>query len=375
MPDKHLHIISFNIPFPPNYGGVIDVFYKIKALYSIGIKVHLHCFAYGREIPEELNLYCDSVNFYERKTGILSALLLKPYIVQSRRSEKLINRLLNDNYPILFEGLHSCYYIDDKRLAGRFKVYRESNIEHFYYLNLFLVERNICKKIYFLLASLKLRFYQKVLKKADLMLVVSQNDTEYLKRNFIKNKVVYIPSFHQSDVVKVKSGSGDYVLYHGNLSVPENEYAAIFLITKVFNDIYVPLKVVGLNPSSRLKKLANNYSNVEIIDNPDDDKMHDLIQNAQVNILVTFQSTGLKLKLLNTLFNGRHCLVNDKMLVGTGLDNLCSVSNTEKGLKQMVLKLFVSEFKIIDIENRKKLLYDTFSNKRNAEKLDFLVFG
>ncbi len=375
MPDKHLHIISFNIPFPPNYGGVIDVFYKIKALHSIGIKVHLHCFAYGREIPEELNLYCDSVNFYERKTGILSALLLKPYIVQSRRSEKLISRLLNDNYPILFEGLHSCYYIDDKRLAGRFKVYRESNIEHFYYLNLFLVERNIYKKIYFLLASLKLRFYQKVLKKADLMLVVSQNDTEYLKRNFIKNKVVYIPSFHQSDVVKIKSGSGDYVLYHGNLSVPENEYAAIFIITKVFNDIDVPLKVVGLNPSSRLKKLANNYSNVEIIDNPDDDKMLDLIQNAQVNILVTFQSTGLKLKLLNTLFNGRHCLVNDKMLVGTGLDNLCSVSNTEKGLKQMVLKLFVSEFKIIDIENRKKLLYDTFSNKRNAEKLDFLVFG
>ncbi len=32
MPDKYLHIISFDIPYPPNYGGVIDVFYKLKAL-------------------------------------------------------------------------------------------------------------------------------------------------------------------------------------------------------------------------------------------------------------------------------------------------------------------------------------------------------
>ena len=30
--DHHLHIIAFNVPYPANYGGVIDVFYRIKAL-------------------------------------------------------------------------------------------------------------------------------------------------------------------------------------------------------------------------------------------------------------------------------------------------------------------------------------------------------
>ena len=29
---KEIHIITFDIPYPANYGGVIDVFYKIKAL-------------------------------------------------------------------------------------------------------------------------------------------------------------------------------------------------------------------------------------------------------------------------------------------------------------------------------------------------------
>lgn len=375
MPEKHLHIISFNVPYPPNYGGIIDVFYKIKSLHSIGIKIHLHCFTYGRQVPEILNKYCESVNFYKRKTGIFSALFLKPYIVESRKSDELIKVLMNDDYPILFEGLHSCYYINDKRLKNRLKIYRESNIEHNYYLNLFFVEKNFVKKIYFLIASLKLLFYQRVLKFADLMLVVSQKDTDYLKRKFLKNKIYYIPSFHQSDKVNIRSGSGEYVLYHGNLSVPENEYAAIYLITKVFNDIDIPLKIAGLDPGKRLKKLVQNYSNVELIDNPDDDKMLELIQNAQVNILVTFQSTGLKLKLLHTLFNGRHCLVNDKMLLGTGLDELCFVANNEKSLKQTALKLFVTEFKTSDIENRKKVLYETYSNIKNAQKVDALIFG
>ena len=35
--DQHLHIISFDIPWPPNYGGVIDVFYKIKTLSEAGV--------------------------------------------------------------------------------------------------------------------------------------------------------------------------------------------------------------------------------------------------------------------------------------------------------------------------------------------------
>ena len=51
--DKHLHIIALNIPFPPNYGGVIDIYYKIKALHQLGVKIILHCFAYERPQAEE----------------------------------------------------------------------------------------------------------------------------------------------------------------------------------------------------------------------------------------------------------------------------------------------------------------------------------
>jgi len=339
------------------------------------LSLHLHCFEYGREIPEELVVFCETVYYYKRKTNIFSALSTKPYIVASRKSEELIQNLLKDNYPILFEGLHSCYYLKDKRLKSRLKIFRESNIEHLYYLNLFRSEKNWGIKFYFLIAGIKLRFYQNILKNADLMLVVSQNDTDYLQRKFKNNRIVYLPSFHPNEYFKVKAGVGNYVLYHGNLSVPENEHAATYLIKEVFNDINIPFKIAGLHPTKRLQKLIKNYNNIELIANPDNEIMLELIQNAQINILHTFQATGLKLKLLNTLYNGRFCLVNHKMLAGTGLDSLCEIADTSLSLKDKLLHLYVSEFNNNEVAKRQAVLQENYSNEVNAKRLISLIFG
>ncbi len=47
--------------------------------------------------------------------------------------------------------------------------------------------------------------------------------------------------------------------------------------------------------------------------------MTELIREAQINILPSFNTTGIKIKLLNAIFNGRHCLVNPAAIAGTGL--------------------------------------------------------
>ncbi|MEZ5082686.1 MAG: glycosyltransferase family 1 protein [Bacteroidales bacterium] len=375
MPDKHLHIIAFDIPYPPNYGGVIDVFYKLKTLHKKGVKIILHCFEYpGRDRAPKLNEFCESVYYYPRILGIGPAISVKPYIVAGRRSEMLMQNLLKDDYPILFEGLHSCFYLSDKRIRSRFKIYRESNIEHRYYFNLFKVEKNLFSKLYFFQESIKLRLYQKVLKYASLMLVVSEEDTEYLKANFPQKVVKYLPSFHANDKVDILTGKGTYALYNGNIEVPENAHAVEYLVKDVFTEIDIPLVVAGMNPPEHIHKMAEAVSNVEIISNPDDEKMFDLIKKAQVNILVTFQATGLKLKLLNTLYRGRFCLVNDKMLNGTGLDSLCDIGNDASELKERLKEIFTREIEINEIEKRKEILYSRYSNDINADKLVSLVF-
>jgi len=375
MPDKHLHIVSFSIPYPANYGGVIDVFYKLVALHKAGIKIHLHCYQYNRPEAEILEKYCNTVSYYPRQTGFISQLSLKPYIVVSRRSDKLLRNLLQDNYPILFEGLHSCYYLNHKNLIGRTLVYRESNIEHDYYFNLFKSERSPGRKVFFLAESLKLRFYQKQLKNSTRMLVVSQTDCDYLAGKFPNKEVVYLPSFHGNNEVLSLPGKGDYVLYHGNLSVGENLLAAQYLVKEVFNDLPVKFKVAGLNPPASLRNLVALHPNVELIPNPPQVEMEQLIKNAQVNILITFQATGLKLKLLNTLYNGRWMLVNREMLAGTGLEILCEIAADANEMKKKIISLFETEFDQKQLIARSEILQNRFSDEQNALTLIREIFG
>ncbi len=365
----HLHIISFDVPFPPNYGGVIDVYYKLKALHRAGVKIHLHCFEYQRQQAPELNELCEEVIYYPRSFGLKPNLSPIPYIVESRRSELLIRNLLKDKYPILFEGIHTCFHIGDSRLKNRIRIYRESNIEHHYYYHLFRSEKNLLKRSFFLVESIKLRYFERKLKHADSMLTVSEEDTRYLRQKFPKNRVVYLPSFHREDVVTSLPGKGNYALYHGNLSVPENTRAAEFLIRKVWKSNLPELVIAGLNPPEDLVRMVAGQPNIRLVLNPDEEQMYSLIRNAHANIMVTFQATGLKLKLLNALFNGRFCLVNPEMVSGTPLVALCKVAVEPDEFRNAILELFHQQFTVEMIRQREALLMENYANKKNCKLL------
>jgi hypothetical protein len=205
------------------------------------------------------------------------------------------------------------------------------------------------------------------------LLAISKNDEAYFKQFY--NNVTFVPAFHPFKTINSKVGKGDFVLYHGNLSVAENTNAVKFLISNVFNDIDIPLKIAGLNPPKNLVNLINNGHgrDVELISNPDDETLDDLIKNAQINISITAQKTGLKLKLLNTLYNGRHCLVNEKMLSGSKLDELCIIANDHASMKRKVKSLFNKEFNESNIKTRKQKLTSIYNNGHNVEHLIELI--
>ncbi|MGC9151441.1 MAG: glycosyltransferase family 1 protein [Microbacter sp.] len=372
--ENGLHIVAFDIPYPPNYGGVIDVFYKIKWLSESGIKITLHCFEYHRRQAPELETYCERVYYYKRRSGFGVHLSFLPYIVLSRKNNDLLSNLLTDQHPILFEGLHACYYLNDPRLASRFKIYRESNIEHEYYFHLFKAQQNPIKAFYFLIESIRLYFYQNRLKAADLMLAVSQKDTSYLQKRFPSKKVMFLPSFHANDQVRSLLGKGSYVLYHGNLAVKENEKAAIFLLKHVFNDLPLPFVIAGMHPSSRLRNWVARFDHVTLYDTPTEMEMLQLLRDAHVHALVTFQATGLKLKLLNVLYAGRFCVCNQKMVSGTNLEPLCRLVDAPTQWKAAIQQLMISAFTTNDVAKRKELLDSAYGNQANVQKLIHWIF-
>ena len=366
MTENHLHIIAFDVPYPANYGGVIDVFYRVKALSEAGVKVHLHCFEYGRGEAEVLKR-CHEVKYYKRDISFAKQLSLTPFIVNSRRREALVQDLLNDNYPILCEGLHTTAILFDKRLENR-KIYvRAHNVEHDYYKGLCNSEKWGWKKLFYLVEAWKLRCYESVLHKSTGIFAISQKDADYFSQKY--GKTILVPGFNSADTVCSETGRGEYVLYHGNLSVKENEMAAKWLIENVFAELDLHCIVAGLNPSDKLVKLAEKHSNVTLVANPDDAEMIDLLRQAQVNILVTNQPTGLKLKLLNALYNGRFCLVNSDMVKGTSLESLCVVADEPDRMIAEIKRLMEEDFTEDDIERRDAEMQQLYDNEMNARKI------
>ncbi len=371
MTPRHLHIVSFDVPWPANYGGVIDVFYKVKALHEIGVRVHLHCFEYGRGQAAELGEVCESVHYYERHTGKHLLLNSLPYVVVSRRSDEMVERLMEDDHPILFEGLHSCYHLGDQRLSQRKRFVRTHNVEHDYYEALAKAERGAFKRTYFTNEAKKLKKYEPVLSEADHILTISPNDQRYFTSHF--RGVRHVPAFHPSQRVEVPDGLGDFCLYHGALSVPENDQAALWLVREVFKGLPIPLVIAGSGASSELRNAVAKANNVKLREDIPTAEIAELVRTAQVNVLPTFQATGIKLKLLLALFSGRHVVCNTPMVKDTGLEELCHVHDDPVRLRLMIQACMAQHCGGAMIEKRTAVLEARFSNRRNAEAIAKLL--
>jgi hypothetical protein len=370
---KYLHIVSFNVPYPPDYGGVIDVFYKIKALHDLGIKIYLHCFHYGREESKELESICEKVYYYPRRKFYQAIYSKVPYIVGSRKSDELLSNLTADDYPVIFEGLHTCFYLNHPLLKDKIKAVRMHNVEWDYYRSLKEAERNYLIKFYFYYESKKLKKFEDDLKYANRIFAISRSDYEYLRQSY--ENISYVPAFHNNQDVTSKTGRGNYILYQGNLSVAENNQAAMFIAKKIAEGMPYEFVIAGKQPTQALKKEIKNIGNVKLIENPTFEQMADLMANAHINLLFTFQNTGVKLKLLNSLYRGRFCVVNSKMVGNTGLEPLCVIDDNPNVTKRNITELMKLDFTQQDIDMRRKLLADGFSNQSNALKIAREIFS
>ena len=261
---KTLHIICHDVPWPADYGGVVDLFYKIKTLHEEGVKIRLHCFDYGRGQQNELNKYCEEVNYYKRLSKWESISLTMPYIVKSRENPLLLKNLLKDDHPVLMEGIHCTAFLRPLLLSERKVFLRLHNVEFFYYSQLFQSEKNLFKKIYFLNESMFLRQYEKKLPEELPVIAVSHNDAVFYRDELDKNLTTYLPVFIPYTQVNSPDGIGTYCLYHGNLSVAENEKAALWLLDKVFSLAKVPFIIAGKDPSKRLMRKIEKNKNVSI---------------------------------------------------------------------------------------------------------------
>lgn len=357
---KELEIVAFDNPNPPDYGGAVELFYKLKTFHQLGIKIRLHLFVYGdRTNYDKLYDFCDKIFFYKRKMSPLLLFSKKPFIVASREHPELLKNLKENSNPILFEGIHSCGFLHRNELKNHFKIVRMHNIEQDYYEGLANSSSSWLKKKYFKSEARKLKYFESQLSYADVILGITKKDAEHFKQY---GKTLWIPPF--SNTYPKVDKTENYVLFHGNLSVSENYQAAEFLLKNVFGKIESKVIIAGKSPVPSLVSLVPKLENVELIANPSQEKMDELITNAHCHILYTNQNTGVKLKLIHTIQTAGHIVMNSNMLFDSTYKNEVELADTS----EEIIKAISRCMKTNEVKSREKLR-DLFSNERNAEQI------
>jgi glycosyltransferase involved in cell wall biosynthesis len=348
---------------------VFDIFYKIKTLHHLGIKIHLHCFEYGRGEQPELNKYCEEVHYYQRENLVQGIPLRLPYIVSSRINPLLLKNILKDNYPVLLEGIHCTYYLYHGELGNRKVLIRLFNVEYEYYRQLAKSTNNFYKKIYYQIESRLLKKYESFISKKARLITLNEKDKITYQKVFSAKKVEYLPAFLPFNELNSQEGKGNFCLYHGNLSVAENEKAAIWLLENIFNQLDIPFIIAGKNPSVSLKNEVSKNKNVQLIANPSQKEMDELIRNAQIHLLPSFNTTGIKIKLLHALFNGRFIITNAASIEGTGLETLCHIAESPSDYIRLIRELFEISFTESERSERKSILNKLYDNEKNGKRL------
>jgi hypothetical protein len=282
----------------------------------------------------------------------------------------LWRNLEHDNYPVLIEGIHAAGWLLRRVPSARKVILRLHNVEHDYYRQLFLSSSSTIDRLYYHFESVLLKKFEKQIANIpDWILAVSQRDVETYRRLFDVKNIEVLPVFTGFVNDNPPSGTGYFCLYHGNLSVPENEKAVAWLLNEVFFDADMPFVIAGKNPSPELKQFIARFDNAKLIADPSVEKMRSLIADAQCNVLPSFNITGIKLKIINALFHGRHCIVNSAAVKGSGVESICHIAKNARQFREAVRNLSALPLDDEEIAARKKVLENLFDEDKNSAKL------
>jgi hypothetical protein len=368
--NKTVHIVCLDAPSPPDYGGVFDLYYKIPALHKLGIKIILHYFDYkeGRS-ANGLEKYCEGIYNYKRSSFTGSLLSNQPYIVHSRINDALIERLKEDNHPVIIEGIHCSgiiSYLDKNRKI----ILRLHNDEAAYYRHLAKWEPNVLRRLYLQREAKLLEQYQKQLPGHITVACVSDLDKQNFKQRYGLANIHFLPCFIPWQEIKSEEGKGDYCLYHGNLEVSENIEAAKWLIEIIFKDINIPLIIAGKGAAAMVMQYEE--SNIRFVDSPGDATLNELIVNAHIHVLPSFNMTGVKLKLLHALFEGRFCFTNNAGVMGSGLDHYVNSFGANSAWTAAIVGAMNTTFSH-ELKKERQQICSVYNNEVNAQKLSELL--
>ncbi|MBN1262733.1 MAG: glycosyltransferase [Candidatus Pacebacteria bacterium] len=332
------------LPWPTNHGGKFKTLQLLKNL-ALEHRIYLACFISQKsdlEYLSELKRYCREIKVilvpttnsrYKEIPGQVMAWFfsLKPVIVCQYRNQamadylkRLINREIFDF--VYLEHLSLVQYADCFPASRNFKlVYGEHNIAWLSRWRLAKISRNVFKKIFFLVETVKLYFYEKrKLKVFDCCLAISQFDRKRLMELGLKNTEVKVlpTAFKIRPVWRPQNFRQPKILFLGLLSWEPNRDGFWWFYREIWPLVLEKLPqavfwVIGDEATTKMKEAAAEDSRLELFG---------FVKNltvylAQSSVLVAPVRTGsgLRIKILTALAAGVPVVSTRLGIEGLGL--------------------------------------------------------
>ena len=351
MSKKKVLIVTGFFPYPTFFGGVFDIWERVKGLKNLGYDVDL---LYTTKLkPQKKDLaYVNSFvnNLFEvkRSNKLIYLFYRKPLQVISRKELTYIH--LKENYDlVILESENVGEILKNKNLKTDKIVLRVHNNESVYFKNLSKSTNNFFKKIYYILDSLKYRIYsQKVFNKVDKLWFISFE--EQLKNKIYFKKSIHLPPPINQDFVNQKLNNNN-VLFIGSLFMDNNIEAIDWYLNKVHNKIrnenyrLIICGSTGEYDEEYFEKRFMKYSNIELILNATD--LKEIYSKSSIFINPMQHGAGVKIKSINAIVNGLPLISTTIGCEGIGLkeNKMFYLANTPEKFREKVIKLLNSNNK------------------------------
>ncbi|HLV50396.1 MAG TPA: glycosyltransferase family 4 protein [Flavobacterium sp.] len=328
-------VVSGFIPYPPVFGGAIDVWERIKGLHALGYEIDLAVTDKvnpSQEQLDEIKIYVRHFFFVRRENKVQQLFNKLPLQLLSRKGLSTID--IHQTYDTLILESEFCWAITlNQSITYKNIVVRVHNIESHYFKALGKSSNSLREKIYYKMESNKIKnLSEMVFDKVDKLWFISKDDLLLVNK---PNKSVFMPFPINSEMVKPVPNSAKNVLYIGALFMQNNLYGLDWYIENVHSELLqikdYQFVIVGSTKDNRqeLNKKYGNLPNVRLfLDQPD---ITPFYQKAGLFINPMFHGSGVKVKSVNALVNGVPLVSTDIGAEGIGLTDemFFRANNTE----------------------------------------------
>lgn len=396
---KRVLVVISETPWPPNSGGRIDFYFKLRALRQIGVKL-IVIFAYSCErdmiaFAEQADLLCEGWYAFPRKKGLFQALnpvmpyylsANKPNTMEEAGISDLLGSIAADIDVIVMDHLNS-YFIAKTaiRCCKNAKVvYRMHNIEADFLFSVYTsLPASSLRKWLLGMDFLRMRrIEKKLLREFEHVACISKTERDVVHAIVGKGSVAFwVPPFFDfaakrelSDeeettfrALKERFSNKPVLFFAGNFFGGANVEAARWFINDVLPTINRSIAVDFIVGGHKADEFFTDDPVRGVSIYSDFSSAKPFMAIADVVLVLTRSHGGVKLKLMEALSFGKRIVSTVEGVKGSGLEDVISASNDPAAFASNV----ISELQITDDrgESRHDFFARHFDPLRNARNL------